>query len=70
MDDSQDDGHLHFERVEECEFVCGDVPDLESKTDKPISKCVAKTELLTHNYIRHLIMVLLLRDRQVLLRGE
>lgn len=31
VDDSQDDGHLHLERVQESQLVDGDVPNLEEK---------------------------------------
>lgn len=31
VDDPQDDGHLHLERVQEGQLVDGDVPDLGRK---------------------------------------
>lgn len=36
VDDSQDDGHLHLERVQECQLVGGHVPYL---MDNKWSKC-------------------------------
>lgn len=34
VDDSQDNRHLHLERVQECQLVGGDVPYLRDKTVK------------------------------------
>lgn len=34
MDDSQDDRHLHLERVQECQLVGGNVPYLRDKIVK------------------------------------
>lgn len=31
VDDSQDNGHLHFERVQKSQLVEGNVPNLEEK---------------------------------------
>lgn len=31
VDDSQDNGHLHLERVQECKLVVGNVPYLRQK---------------------------------------
>lgn len=34
VDDSQDNGHLHLERVEECQLVAGNVPYLRENMVK------------------------------------
>lgn len=31
VDDTQDDRHLHLERVEEGQLICGNVPDLSQR---------------------------------------